>query len=40
MTKDLLSLLAATKFNLVPKNYTPMTVIILCFNTKASVIKI
>lgn len=39
IAKNLFELMAAIKFNLVTKNYTPMLVTILYFNTNASVIK-
>lgn len=39
IAKNLFKLIAAIKFNLVTKNYALMLVIILHFNTNASVIK-
>lgn len=39
IAKNLFELMAAIKFNLVTKNYTPMLVTILYFNTNASIIK-
>ena len=39
IAKNLFKLVAAIKFNLVTKNYTPVLVNILYFNTNANVIK-
>lgn len=39
IAKNLFKLIAASKFDLVTKNYTPMLVSILHFNSNVSVIK-